>query len=219
MSDGSTYRAALQPAEPLRPPAPYRLYRVRHDQYPFWRTNLPEVHSMFPNHYAPFGRGWQLLERQLNDHLTDSKWRAGHGYKRAMNNGTHGFGGPGEPLTDFVNGLNIGARNTLKQEALVMGGAILAGYPEGDNLVVHTLDASGAAPRLEDLKPWEWFTAVNIDTDATGKRGIVRRFMNGEEFFYLILADRRRYPKVTLPLAKVQELDMTQPWPSPYQWP
>lgn len=194
-----------------------QLWRVKHDTYPFTRLNLPEVHPLLLNHFSEFGRSWQLLERALNSHLTDAKWRALHGYKRAFNNGNNGYGGPGEPLADWVNGYNLGASNP-KQEALVCGGAILAGYVDGQNLVVETLDASGPVPRLEDLKPWQWFTAVNIDED-TQHNGVIRRFLNGEEAFILLLADRRRYPKVTIPLAKVTKLDMTKPLPSAYQWP
>jgi len=73
-----------------------QLWRVKHDTYPFTRLNLPEVHPLLLNHFSEFGRSWQLLERALNSHLTDAKWRALHGYKRAFNNGnksiygTHG---------------------------------------------------------------------------------------------------------------------------------
>jgi hypothetical protein len=180
---------------------------------------------MFPNHFVEFGEAWQRLERALNGQLDNRKWRALHTYQRAFNN-YNGFDKPGDPRADFINRMDVTAAKP-KQEALLCGGAIFPGYPEGALLVIETLNSEGPIPTYENLKPWQYFDAVSIDED-TNHNGIIRRFPQGggARVFILLLANRNRYPKITVPLANVEKLDlsadeagMTKPLPDPYRYP
>jgi len=203
-----------------------QLWRYKHDPKPFTRLNKPEVNPMFPNHFVEFGEAWQRLERELNYKITDrKKWRALHTHERAFNN-YNGFEKPGYPRADFINKMDITAAKP-KQEALLCGGAIFPGYTEGALLVIETLNSEGPVPTLADLKPWQYFDAVSIDEDIY-HNGIIRRFPQGggERVFILLLANRNRYPKIYVPLANVEKLDlsadeagMTKPLPDPYRYP
>jgi hypothetical protein len=207
------------PEPVISPPSSIpQLWRYKHDPQPFTRLNLPEVNPMFPNHFVEFGEAWQRLERELNYKLADRKWRALHTYQRAFNN-YNGFEKPGDPRADFINKMDVTAAKP-KQEALLCGGAIFPGYTEGALLVIETLNSEGPVPTLTDLKQWQYLDAVSIDEDIY-HNGIIRRFPQGggERVFILLLANRNRYPKIYVPLANVEKLDMTKPLPDPYRYP
>ena len=211
-ADGVTYKLvddALFPAKP-------QLWRVLHDvETPAgnWRPKLPEVHSLFLNHFTPFTEGWQKLSYAMNPHLTKEKWTALYAYQRAFTN-NNGFGNDSDPRANYIKGENL-RYGDPKVEALVCGGAVLAGVAAGSNLIVETLNGRNSPPSLEWLmaRPWLWFDAITVDGN-----GIPRRFPQGggERVLIPLIADRNRYADVTIPLEKVVKWTMLE-LPDPYR--
>lgn len=197
------------------------LWRVNHDTT-LWRPNLPEVFPFLPNHYSFFGRRWQLLEKQLNPVMTNSKWHNLHlggndGDDATAFNNRQGFEMRGDPRVDFVNGKDLGAP-LPKQEALVCGGAILAQkYIQDNYLYCEYIDANAPAPTLQYVldRPWLYFDAVTVRNSVNGI--VIGRFphADGERVFILLLA----HQPIKIHLSKVTRLPYGGVLPSPYGYP
>lgn len=195
-------------------PADKTFYRVKHDKElgSLWRDNMPEVHPFLPNHFTPFTAGWQRLSFNLMPWIAD-KWTAVFSYQRAFTN-NNGFGMEDDPRANFILGKDL-AEDLPKIEALVCGGALLAGYVDGLNFVPETLNGRVNPPGVEWLKarPWLYFDAISVDGNGTP-----RRFPQGKGDRVLIplIADRNRYPKITIPMWKLQR--WVEPFPpDPYK--
>lgn len=192
-----------------------QLWRVRHDIElgPLWRPRLPEVFPFFPNHFTPFPEAWQRLSFAMNPHLTPERWTSVYSNARAFTNG-NGYGDDTDPRANYITGENLTCA-LPKVECLTCGGALLAGRVEGINFVPETLNGRLAPPSLEWLlaRPWLYFHAVTVDQNGTP-----RMFPQGDMKPVLIpfIADRNRYPVITISLSKLEKLDMSQPLPSPY---
>ena len=198
------------------------LWRVNHDTT-LWRPNLPEVQPFLPSHYTDFGRQWQLLEKQLNATMLNSKWHNLHlggndGNNATAFNNRQGFEMIGDPRVDFVNGKNIGAP-VPKQEALACGGTILAQkYVQDNYLYCEYLDGNQPVPPLQYVldRPWLYFDAVTIRNSTNGI--VIGRFPQGFEgarVYILLLA---RQP-IKIHLSKVTKLQYGSAIPSPYRYP
>lgn len=189
------------------------IYRVNHDTIS-WRDNLPEVFPFLDNHFTNFGKEYQLLERQLNAHLSNSDWRDAHTWQRAYNN-QNGYDRPGDPRADWVNNRDT-TRDPPKQEALVSGGAFLKRrFADSDFLYPAYIDGTRPAPSLDWVlrRPYLYFEAVNIDWTPDG--AVLRRFLNGKKVFFLLLASR----PIRISLSKVTRMKRGQMIPSPYNYP
>lgn len=197
------------------------LYRVNHDDI-LWRPNLPEVNPFETNHYTIFSRELQLLERQLNHSMTNSKWKnlhlgGNHGDDATAFNNRQGFEMVGDSRADWVNRRDL-TRPLPKQEALVCGGSILKKkFISNGYLYPEYIDGNSPAPSLEWIKnrPWLYFDAVAIDGSANGI--VIRRFPQGEgnRVFILLLASK----SIRIHLSKVTKLKRNFPVPSPYDYP
>lgn len=189
------------------------IYRVNHDGHN-WRDNLPEVNPLFPNHFVEFRKDHQLLERELNWHLSGMDWRDVHTWQRGFNN-QQGYDRPGDPRADWVNRKDI-TRDNPRQEVLVCGGAYLKRkHIDSTYLYPEYIDARRPAPTLEWLlkRPYLYFTAVNIDWTLSG--AAIRRFLNGKQAFILLLANQ----PIRIPLTKVTHMKRGMVFPTPYQYP
>lgn len=194
-----------------------QLWRVKHDTTP-WRTGLPEVFPLEPNHFTPMTREIQLLSKSINPLMTNAKWRQVYTWQRAFTN-QQGFERPGDPRRDYVNRLNLNAQELPRQESLVCGGTILAErFVQGEYLYCDYLDGKKPMPTATYVlaRPWLWFDAVNVDKDANGKI-VIRRFPQGlpDRTHVLLLASR----PVRIHLSKVTRLPYGGAIPSPYQVP
>lgn len=192
------------------------LWRVGHDKT-FWRPNLPEVFPFFPNHYAKFTRGFQLLEKSLNPFMTGAKFVSLHSYTTAFNN-KQGYGMT-VPRADFINGTNLGAEPPY-QEALVCGGAVLAEkYRDANYLYPEYVDGNKPAPTKQYIldHPWLAFDALSVDWSAELKHIVLRRFAQGDghRTRILLLANR----PIKIHLSKVTKLPYGGIIQSPYQYP
>jgi hypothetical protein len=200
--------------ETLPPTQDRAFFRVLHDveMGPVWRKRLPEVHPLFDSHFTPFTEAWQRLSYRMNT-LTKDKWTALYGYQRAFTN-NNGFRNPDDPRRNYITGEDL-REGLPKVEALVCGGALLTGSVSGSNLVVETLNGRGIPPVLEKLmdSPWLYFHAVTVDGDGTP-----RRFpqADGRPVLIPLIADRNRYPVVTIPLSKLQRWNSAE-LPDPYR--
>lgn len=198
------------------------LWRVNHD-LTLWRPNLPEVFPFFPSHYTDFGRAWQLLEKQLNPLMVNSKWHNLHlggnqGNDATAFNNRQGFEMSGDPRVDYVNMRNIGAPNP-KHEALVCGGAVLAEkFRDANYLWPEYIDGNKPAPNLKYVldRPWLHFDAVTVDKGSGGNI-VIRRFPQGDghRVKILLLANR----PIKIHLSKVTKLPYGGIIPSPYLYP
>lgn len=230
---------------PIYPPARPPLWRVKHDRElgALWRPNLPEVHPFSPSHFVPFTETWQRYSFGMNT-MDKMEWTNTFSNKTAFSN-THGFGKRGDPRANFITGENLRAP-LPKLEALLCSGAVVTGSPsfrvtamlrqvvdlsknlfrvsfgffrqsvrsllDVNVLQVYTLNGRDAPPRRA-LLPWEMYHAVTVDS-----RGIPRLFPqgDGQPVILALVADRDRYPVVTLPMYKLVKLPDNAPIPSPY---
>jgi len=137
-----------------------KFWRVKHDATD-WRRGLPEV-FVLNSLSTPFGRDWQLLSFAMNPGMDPRKWRVVYDDHRAFMNNT-GFS-DATPRADYVNGLDLNSPLPRWDKTRVCGGALITGRVDGNDLVVDILDGRGPAPRLEELKPWHQFMAINAGT-------------------------------------------------------
>lgn len=211
LSDASVWSAPLAAAAS---PALPELWRVKHDKElgELWRNNLPEIHPFFDNHFWEFNEAWQRFTFALNPHLTPNKWTAVYGNRRFITNG-QGFLDDSDLRANYITGEDLNRPNP-KCEALICGGAVMAGRVEGDRFIPNTLNSRNAPPSVEWLKarPWLMFDAVTVDSNGTP-----RMFPQGSGTPVLIplVADRTRYPVITFPMAKLQRWTAAE-LPSPY---
>lgn len=230
---------------PIWPPARPPLWRVKHDRElgALWRPNLPEVHPFSPSHFVPFTESWQRDSFARNT-MDKMEWTSVFTDDTAFTN-NQGFGKKGDPRANFITGENLRAR-LPKLEALLCAGAVVTGRPsfrvtamlrqavelsrnlfkvsfgffrqsvssllDVNVLQVYTLNGRDAPPRRA-LLPWEQYHAVTVDS-----RGIPRLFPQGDgkPVILALVADRDRYPVVTLPMYKLARLDDNATIPSPY---
>lgn len=190
----------LQSPPPSARPA---IWRVLHDLElgELWRDNMPEVHPFMDSHFWEFGEAWQRFTFALNPHLTPKKWTAVYGNRRFLTN-NNGFYDDGDLRANYILGEDLNRPNP-KCEALVCGGAVMAGTVSGSNFIPETLNGRDAPPSVEWLldHPWLYFHAVTVDSSGTP-----RMFPQGDGVPILIplVADRTRYPTITIPVAKLQ---------------
>jgi Lyzozyme M1 (1,4-beta-N-acetylmuramidase) len=208
--------------QPL-PPGPTipQLWRVKHDielTKGLWRDNLPEVHPIFPNHHSEFGKDWQLLSRGMNPRISANKWTAVYHFKLWIDN-NQGYGMESDPRANYVLRENLTCDNP-RVEALTTGGSFHTGTVEGPNLILETLDVNHA-PTLDWIlaRPWFFVYAVTVDSKGTPRRFPQGLQPNGEvaPIIHPLIADRRKYPKLTIPLSKLEKWDMSKGLPDPFK--
>ena len=166
----------------------------------------PEVRAMFPNHFVPFNRAWQELSYKANQPwLTPRKWDAFYGNNLWITN-DNGFGEEDDPRVNFITGENVGAP-LPKVEAITCGGNVLAGYEEGENVVIETLDYTESPPSAEWLLSHREFCTYAVTVDSGLKP---RRFPQGEQpdgfmpdLLHPLMADPKRFKKITIPKWRV----------------
>lgn len=175
------------------------------------KRSRPEVNPLFPNHHTPFTKEWQLFSYAFDG--LGGKWTAVYSYQRAFTN-DQGFGDPDDPRANYVVGKDL-SFPLPKVEALICGGALVAGKVSGSDLIIETLNGRHAPPSVEWLRahPWLYFDAVNCDAG-----GVPRLFPQGRGSRVLIplIADRDRFPLVTIPLSRVVRWTGSMP-PDPYK--
>jgi len=197
------------------------LWRVNHDKT-LWRPNLPEVFPFSPAHFTDFTRQYQLLEKQLNKSMLNSKWHNLHlggndGNDATAFNNHQGFEMDDDPRVDYVNGKNLGAPNP-KQAALCCGGTLLAQkYIQDDWLYCEYIDGNKPAPTLKYVldHPWLYFDAVTVRGNSSG--GItIGKFPQGDgsRVYILLLAKQ----PIRIHLSKVSKVGYGNT-PDPYRYP
>lgn len=220
-SDGSERLIMLKvwklPPEVIAP----QLYRVRHDiELPrgLWRPNMPEVHPIFPNHHSEFDRPWQLLSKAMNPRIDNNRWTACYTFQRYLTN-NQGFGMSNDPRANHVLGKNLRCDNP-RVEALTTGGSFHSGVENGKDLILDTLDVHDV-PTLDWImaRPWFWVYAVTVDGNGTPRRFPQGLQPSGEvvPIIHPLFTDRRKYPKPTIPLSKLEKWDMSKPLPDPFK--
>jgi hypothetical protein len=198
-----------------RPP----LYRVCHwveqtgNTRPYGR---PEVEPLFPNQHVPFGESWQRLSKAMNPLISAQKWTSVYTGDTWMTN-EQGFGMAGDPRANYILGTNL-TSELPRVELLTGGGSLLTGREEGTNLVVDVLEWRYPPPSLEWMLAHPWFYVV-----ATIAHEIPRRFQQGAQpdgtvvpVLHPLLGDPQRFPRITIPLAKVQRWTAAE-LPNPYK--
>ncbi len=192
------------------------LWRVKHDieMGPLWRIQDPQVHPMLPNQFSQFKKEWQLLSKELNPLLDKSRWTQCYGDATWIAN-RHGFGNPEDPRANYVTGENIGDGFALpKVELLTCGGNILTGHIEGSDLVADILDYRMAPPDIEWFKshPWfgTWATRCGLKGDPVYLLQAKDANGNLTAFLHPLIGDKIQYPRITIPLYKLQK------WTEPY---
>lgn len=212
----------LNPQAPAAPPVPVpQLWRVKHDiELPkgLWRDNMPEVHPIFPNHHSEFGKAWQLLSRGMNPRISVYKWTACYSYQRYVTN-NQGFGMDNDPRANYVLSKDLGY-DLPRVEALTTGGSFHTGEVEGQDLVLETLDVHDV-PTLDWImqRPWFFVYAVTVDSKGTPRRFPQGLQPSGEvvPIIHPFFTDRRKYPRLTIPLAKLEKWDQTRGLPDPFK--
>jgi hypothetical protein len=203
-----------QEAVSNRPP----LWRVKH-----WKeagrtipSARPEVWPLFPNHFVPFTKPWQLTSKEMNPKISARKWTVFYGGGLIIAN-QQGFG-MRKPRANFVTGENIDAE-LPRVELLDCGGNVLTGHVEGLDLVVDVLDWRSTPPSAEALlaQPWHCMYAVMVYGN-----GGVGYFPQGEQpdgsfvpVVHPLLGDPTQFPKITIPLSCVEKWDRPG-LPDPY---
>jgi hypothetical protein len=198
---------------------PGNLYRVEHwveqtgNTRPYGR---PEVEPLFPNQHVPFGEPWQRLSKAMNPRISAQKWTSVYDSGTWMTN-NQGFGMAGDPRANFILGTNLTSA-LPRVELLTGGGSLLTGREEGANLVVDVLDWRDDPPSAEWMLAHPWFYVVAVIAHE-----IPRRFEQGEQsdgstvpIYHPLLGDPSRFPRITIPLAKVQRWTAAE-LPDPYK--
>jgi len=199
-------------------------WRVRHDDPPLWRKNLPEVNRILPFHAVPLNEGAQWLWRNLNPQLTNEQWRRCLGNTLALTNGT-GF--PGH--ADYVNWLDLDMPDPRFDLARVFGGYVLREkWVAGNNMYFEAIDVRKPLPSVQDVLDNHLYgEAVNIDDHVTptGTVPIVRPFKSNWELpVYvplLVAVDEPYYhivPERNEEHAGLEKLPAGE-FPSPFRYP
>lgn len=189
------------------------LYRVLHDVElgALWRQNVPEVYRLSGGNTMPITKPWQLLIKAMNPTMTNLMWRRLLDWQRAFTNNTAGYDYPGgEPLQDWVNLRDLNATGVPRFEIpRICGGAVVTGVVDGSDLIVSTLDGNAMPPRVEDIKPWHKFVALNVKDETT-----LTKFPQGEGADVWIPLVTRQ--PVSYPLSKLQRWTDVN-LPNPYR--
>ena len=228
------YRRWVVPPQPARTlPADYHFVRVLHElELPAARRltplNRPEVRPMFPNHYVPFGRSWQMLSWDLNNRAWFSAGNMTAIYHTHLWIANRTGFGDTTPRANYFENTNLTA-DPLRVENLTCGGNILrvlgevtvktSGTTPVPCYVVETLNRR-ETPTLAGLlaRPWLITTAVNI----TGER-VPHRFPQGNKpdgtkpgVRHPLACDPVTYPQIVI--EKWRVVDWTEPEPpDPYR--
>lgn len=210
--------------EPL-PSTEKQLYYVKHwplgDPY---RDGRPEVVPMFPVKKTYFDVYWQNFYFDLFWHFTPEfsydfaakRWESLNGDHEALMNRS-GF--PGDPpKANYITGKNINSIYIpAYDKTRSMGGNVVAGVEEGDNLRVETLDGNARPPTLDYVlkRPWKYFHCVL----ALEKRvGLFPQGCDKEnDIWQPSVAPLVSTIPVYLSLSKVIKLPLGSPIPDPYE--
>jgi hypothetical protein len=219
MTDGISVslRVSLARATVIPPVEPVlRLVRVLHElELPAAKRitppSRPEVRQMFPVHFVPFTRAWQLKSFAMNQPwLTADKWTAVYTDDRFVTN-DQGYGIETDPRANFVKGTNL-TEELPRVECLTCGGNLLHVIGETrvktssvieDCYIVETIDYTSPPPATLP----RWLTTVAVTMDSNG---IPRRFPQGRQadgymadVLHPLLADPKRYT-VVIPKWRVE---------------
>jgi hypothetical protein len=183
-----------------------RLVRVLHElELPEARritpSNRPEVRQMFPVHFVPFTRAWQMKSYEMNrPWLTPTKWTVVYANNLWITN-DQGFNEPGDPRANYVTGTNLDQEDP-RVECLTCGGNLLrvlgevraktnAGLEEC--YIIQTLDYRNPPPAI--LPRWLTTIAVSMDSNGTPRRFPQGQQPNGfmPDILHPLLADPRQY--------------------------
>lgn len=224
------------PDKQAPPPAPVRtlpegmrFVRVLHEaELPASRritpAKMPEVRPLFPNHYSPFGEGWQNTSWTLNRLLTANNMTAVYDDALWIANNT-GFGGT--PRRNYFIPEDLDAKEGLRVEALTCGGNILHVIGEGamktnsgieQCYFVETLDYRVVPLYTLEDKPWLVTTATKLDPYGNPTRFPQGRQPNGYQpgVRHPLVADTVRYPQIGIP--KWRCVEWTEAYaPDPYK--
>jgi hypothetical protein len=199
-------------------------YRVLHERE--LASNLPhttppdrpEVRALYPSHFSPFGKPWQMLAWKMNPLLSAGNMTAVYHTHLWIAN-DQGFGDDNDPRANFFENTHL-TENLPKVEALTCGGNLLSVVGElGDDYIVETLDWHNPPPSPSEIngKPWLLTVAVNMGTDGTP-----RRFSQGTQpngfvpgVRHPLLADPTRFV-VTIPKWRLMRWTASTP-PDPYR--
>lgn len=227
---GRTWQADLaEPVQETRLPTGLRFMRVLHEaELPRDRRStplrMPEVRPLFPNHFVPFGKAWQMLSWQLNPLLTANNMTAVYNEALWIANNT-GFGNT--PRANYFTNENLGAQE-LRVEALTCGGNLLSILGETiaktaagqvPCYVVETLDARRSVPSVDWLRerPWLITEATKLRSDGSLD---VARFPQGKQpngyqpgVRHPLVADPTRYLVVIEKWRMVEWREPTPPDP------
>lgn len=160
-----------QNAQDTRPP----LWRVLHDveMGELWRSYVPEVFRIEPWHGIPLNRAWQEFTFALNQPgMTGPKWRVLYDYRRAFTNNGAGYDWQNNvpPKQDWINMRDTNAEDTVRFDGpRICGGAVVTGKVDGEWLWLDYLDTDNPPPKVEDVKPWHKFCALNVRPDGISK--------------------------------------------------
>jgi hypothetical protein len=213
-------------------PSDMRFVRVLHEaEQPAARrytpARQPEVRPLFPNHFSPFEKYWQLLAWKLNPKLLAGNMTAVYSNTLWISNG-QGFGDKTDPRANYFENVHL-TYDPPKVEALTCAGNVLhvlgetrAKTNDGiqDCYIVETLDWHNPAPSLEwiEARPWLITHATKLDND-----GNVTRFPQGYNHLgyapgvrHPLIADPRRYPQIVIEKWRVVEWRESFA-PDPYQ--
>jgi hypothetical protein len=196
-------------------------WRVLHElELPSWRRiaiqpGRPEVRPFFHNHFVEFGERWQWLSYYGNQPwLTPQKWTAFYGNNLWITN-DQGFGESNDPRRNYVLPEDLDADELPKTEVITCGGNILSGYRDGNDIVVDMLDVHGSLPSLPWIKEHREFCTYAVTVDSGLKP---RRFPQGQQpndympdLFHPMIADTRRFIKITIPAWRVVEWTNPEP--------
>jgi len=190
-----------------------QLWRVKHDveRGPLWRSGVPEVYRLDPEHATAITKEWQLLIRDLNPTMTLRKLRVLLNHERAFTNKDAGYDFPGGTVKqDWFNLWDLGSVYVPRfDQPRICGGALITGTVDGAWFWIDRLDANQQAPRAADVPLWKKFVALNV---ANGSQ--ITRFPQGDGAdVWIPLVSRK---PIRIPLADLVKLDMSKPLPSPY---
>lgn len=172
---------------------------------------MPVVRPSVNAEPVDFNEGLQWLSYNLNkfnSNFTTWRWRAVYGNTVAFTN-TAGFNDPSDPRRDYINRLDLNARNNPKlMKAIICGGSFFRG--DATNMVVkdgkivsgtlwcipgiHAIDANKPAPSVDEVIEKVWYF-----TATTRKGDRINNFPQGQGmpvYIPFILREPTPYPLV-----------------------
>lgn len=181
---------------------------------------LPSVHQLSPNHYTPLTRAWQLFWWKQNPLMSTEKMTAVLKNNVCYTNG-QGFGIEGDPRQNWILNEDIERKqdgtyiNGLpKMEALVLGGNVVTGTPDGDKFWPLTLDGTKAPPAgiTYQSHPWLIHAGVLSKYSTVTRTWSYRSFLQGDgnTVYAPFLASR----PVWIDMAKLERVSVV---PNPFR--